>query len=172
MDLTERSPRILRFVTSLLLVAGIAAVLWPVWLGGRSAVIMVSGVSMEPTMRTGDLALLRQEPAYEVGDIVAFRVPEGQQGAGAVVIHRIIGGSGQTGYRLQGDNKPLPDPWTPKNADVIGSRWSLVPRAGAVVARAIAPVPLGAVAAATVVFLILARPARKATADDALTERA
>ena len=147
----------LRVVTSLLLVAGLAAVLWPVGLGGRASVVIVSGISMEPTMHTGDLVLLREEPAYEPGEVVAFRVPEGEQGAGATVIHRIVRGNGRDGYELQGDNKDRPDPWRPTASLVIGSRQVLVPRAGTVIAWLRVPVRLAALAAAFTVFLVMAR---------------
>ncbi len=149
--------RNLRVVVSALLFLGVAAVVWPAALGGRSGVVMVSGVSMQPTMHTGDLALVRQHDRYEVGEIVAFRVPKGEQGAGAIVIHRIIGGSGDQGYVLQGDNKPRPDPWRPTNADVVGARWGLVPKAGSLLSFLLAPINVAALASAVVVFKILAR---------------
>jgi hypothetical protein len=58
--------------------------------------------------------------------VIAFRVPEGEAGAGSVLIHRIVGGDGTAGYTTQGDNSPASDPWLPTDADVIGSqRWHL-----------------------------------------------
>ena len=96
----------------------------PPMLGGETAYIMVSGQSMEPAMASGDLALVRDQEAYEVGDIVAFR------GSGSVVIHRIIGGDAEDGFRLQGDNRTGIDPWRPGNDEIIGKHWFHVPYAG------------------------------------------
>jgi signal peptidase I len=147
----------LRAVPSLLLVAGLATVLWPVGLGGRASVVIVSGISMEPALHTGDLVLLREEPAYEPGDVVAFRVPEGEQGAGATVIHRVVRGNGRDGYELRGDNKERSDPWRPTASDVIGSRQVLVPHGGTVITWLRVPLRLAALAAALTVFVVVAR---------------
>ena len=59
---------------------------------------------MQPTLYEGDLAVVRQQSSYEEGDIVAFRVPEGEDGEGAIIIHRIVGGDAENGFILQGDN--------------------------------------------------------------------
>jgi signal peptidase len=89
----------------------------PTVFGGPAAYIKVSGHSMDGTYRTGDLVVTRTRDTYEVGDIVVFKVSGGQ------VIHRVIGGKGTTGYTLQGDNNPDPDPWHPTDADVVGRAW-------------------------------------------------
>lgn len=93
----------------------------PVAIKGPAAYIEVVGHSMDGTYRTGDLVVTRAQETYEKGDIVAFRL--GQDEASGQVIHRIIGGNGERGYRLQGDNNPDPDPWRPTDADVIGKAW-------------------------------------------------
>jgi signal peptidase I len=90
----------------------------PTAIGGPAAYIEVSGHSMDGTYRTGDLIVTRQQDTYARGDIVAFEVDGGGQ-----VIHRITGGNGQSGYTLQGDNNPDPDPWHPTDADVVGKAW-------------------------------------------------
>jgi signal peptidase I len=93
----------------------------PTTLSGPAAYIEVSGHSMDGTYKTGDLVVMREQDTYAKGDIVAFRVANGT-GTGQV-IHRIIGGNGRTGYTLQGDNNPDPDPWHPTDADVVGKAW-------------------------------------------------
>jgi signal peptidase I len=102
----------------------------PPMLGGPVNYIIVSGNSMEPTLHPGDLVLVRTSSSYRVGDVVAFRIPEGQAGAGALVIHRIVGRSAREGFVLQGDNKSSPDLWRPRPEDVVGRRWLRVPRLG------------------------------------------
>ena len=118
------------------LALALAVVWWtelrPQELGGPADYVMVSGTSMLPTMRTGDLVVVRSATTYEIGDVVAYRVPEGDVGAGHQVIHRITGGSGDAGYVLQGDNRSAPDTWRPTDGDVIGEAWVRIPRAGLV----------------------------------------
>lgn len=121
------SPRTIR---RLLLAAGVLALaawlafLRPSFLGGPMSYIVVSGVSMEPTLRTGDLALVYQQDDYAFGDVIAYRVERG------IVIQRVIGGSGDEGYLAHGDNKTADDPWRPKRADVLGRMVLHVPGAG------------------------------------------
>ena len=85
---------------------------------------------MEPTLRTGDLVISRAEANYDEGDIVIFRVPEGQQGAGSLIIHRIIASETASGFITQGDNRDEPDAWHPTAADVVGRSWVVLPGAG------------------------------------------
>jgi hypothetical protein len=85
---------------------------------------------MDDTLRDGDLVIARRQSTYDVGDIVAYRVPKGDLGEGTMVIHRIVGGSGSDGYLAQGDNNPGQDPWHPRDPDVVGKLFVHVPRVG------------------------------------------
>jgi signal peptidase I len=125
--------RPLRIVLAALLLALVAAwivLLRPQLLGGSAAYVIVSGTSMQPTLVDGDLVVARKQSSYGVGDIVAFRVPKGEPGADAMVIHRIVGGSARAGYRTKGDNRDGRDTWRPKARDVVGSAWLTIPRGG------------------------------------------
>jgi signal peptidase I len=136
----------------------IATCLWfalPQGLGGRAAWVLVSGTSMLPRFHTGDLVLVEHQSRYQVGEVVAYRVPQGQVGAGHVVIHRIIGGDGATGWRLKGDNRTAPDLWHPTNHDVLGAEQLRIPHAWLVLRIFHMPVLL-ALFAACVVFLWVA----------------
>jgi signal peptidase I len=132
-----------------------ALVLRPQALGGPAGYVMVRGISMNPTYRTGDLVVTRPEPSYRRGDVVAYRVPKGEVGEGIVVIHRIVGGSARDGYVLQGDNNDSPDDWRPKRADVLGRAWLLLPRAGLVLGWLHAPLPLASLAAGVAIAMVL-----------------
>jgi signal peptidase len=162
----------LRHVRLLLLIAAAAAwfvVLRPTALGGPASYIFVSGVSMEPTLESGDLAVLQRADEYAIGDIVAFEVPDGP-GAGALVIHRIIGGSGGDGFVMQGDNKRAPDEWNPTEELVAGRMWLHLPGAGTVVSWLRQPAVFASLLAGLVVFFIVLgggdRPkSREAAAD-------
>ncbi len=99
----------------------------PTFLGGPAAYVMVSGVSMKPTLYSGDLVVTRAHATYIAGDIVAFHVPKGEPAAGAMIIHRIAAGNPDNGFVMQGDNKSAPDPWHPRESDIIGKLWVHLP---------------------------------------------
>jgi signal peptidase len=82
---------------------------------------------MVPTLHAGDLTVAVRHASYQAGDIIAFHVPAEAPSAGLQVIHRIAGGNGTTGFLTKGDANPVPDPWHPTNADVLGKVWLVVP---------------------------------------------
>jgi signal peptidase len=133
----------------------VALLLWfalPQALGGRAGWVLVSGTSMLPHLHTGDLVLTERRSSYHVGEVVAYRVPKGQVGAGHVVIHRIIGGNPRTGWKMQGDNRTAPDLWYPTNHDVVGAKLLRIPNAWLVLRFLHAPLFLGLLAALGVFF--------------------
>jgi signal peptidase len=156
---TPNAVRKLVSTIGLVLVAGVVALLWPSSLGGQVDYIVVSGTSMEPGLHTGDLVLVRASDTYEVGDEVAYRVPEGDVGEGSTVIHRIAGGDGVAGYTTQGDNRDAADTWLPTDGDVIGERWAMVPQAGRLLVLLRSPLAIALLAAALTLWVVLAPPA-------------
>lgn len=129
--------------------------LWlrPPWLGGSLTLVRVAGHSMEPGMYTGDLAIVRADAAYDVGEVVAFRIP-GPNGPGSIVIHRIVAIDDGI-MTMRGDNNPGNDPWKITQSDIAGQLWLHVPAAGRVVGVIADPVTLAALAASATVFLVL-----------------
>ena len=69
------------------------------------------------------------QAGYEVGDIVAYKVPTGEIGAGHLVVHRISAVT-RAGFELQGDNNPASDPWIATAADLVGQVVVRVPAVG------------------------------------------
>jgi signal peptidase len=137
--------------------AVVGTLLWfclPQGLGGRASWVLVSGTSMLPRLHTGDLVLVEHQSSYHVGEVVAYRVPKGQVGAGHVVIHRIIGGNGEAGWRMQGDNRTAPDLWYPTNHDVVGAKQLRIPHAWLILRIFHMPVLLGLFAAFGIFFWI------------------
>jgi signal peptidase len=141
-------------------------VLWfvllrPSFVGGPASYVVVAGDSMEPTLSSGDLVVLRHQRTYHEGDIVAFRVPEGELAEGAIVIHRIVGGSAEEGFTTQGDNKERPDLWRPRPADIMGKQWLHLPRVGGLLAFLRQPLLLASLAGGVGMFTVLGGGWRK-----------
>ncbi|MEP6468641.1 MAG: signal peptidase I [Chloroflexota bacterium] len=144
------------FVVVALVLAGWVAFLRPQSMGGDVSYIVVRGTSMQPIFHTGDLVIVRDQAAYVPGQVVAYRVPEGELGAGQVVIHRIVGEEGGR-FITQGDNNNVRDPWSPTDADIVGRPWVLLPGLGTVLVAIHEPAILGAIAAAVVVMVLVGR---------------
>jgi signal peptidase len=138
----------------LLLAIAWITMLRPANLGGSAGYVMVRGTSMLPTYHAGDLVVTERRASYAVGDIVAYRVPEGGPGAGLIVIHRIVGGSADEGFVMQGDNNPALDDWRPKAGDVVGAPWFVVPHLGTLLAFFHTPLTLASLGAAIAVALV------------------
>jgi signal peptidase I len=153
---------------ALLLVVLVAAG-WALWLrpqalGGRSAFIIVRGDSMRPTLSAGDLVIVRREPKYHIGQVVTYRIPDGRQ-KGARVIHRIVGGTGEEGFLVRGDNKGDADLWRPRTRDVVGRAWLRLPWVGRLLLWLRAPAVLAAVAGGFAFSLAMTWPSRRGRGD-------
>jgi signal peptidase I len=104
----------------------------------------------------GDLVLATKKASYSVGDVVAYRVPKDDPGEGALVIHRVVGGSESAGYLTKGDNRDGRDLWRPRAHDVIGSVSVRAPRAGLLFAVMRTPLGLAAFAGLSVFLFVSA----------------
>lgn len=157
-SLSSRLPLAKRLALIGAQLALIATVLWfglPQSLGGRAGWVVISGTSMLPHMHTGDLALVEKQSGYHVGEVIAYRVPKGQVGAGFEVIHRIVGGNPRTGWIVQGDNRTLPDLWRPRNSDIVGARLLWIPKAYLFLRFLHTPLLLGLLAGFGIFFKVL-----------------
>ncbi|MGH3046477.1 MAG: signal peptidase I [Gaiellaceae bacterium] len=158
-----------RAATVALLAAAVACALfvWPGFLSGGTAYVIVSGQSMEPTLHAGDVVVTVRHRTYDVGDVVAYRIPEGEPGAGVLVIHRIVAGSASSGYITQGDDRNGRDPWRPRPQDVVGAEGLSVPRVGLALVYLRTPLGLAALAGIVTALLILGGSSTKTTAEGA-----
>jgi signal peptidase I len=147
--------RRLPFVLAIAAFAGWYLLLAPTSIGGPASYVWVRGTSMEPTLRAGDLVVLRGAEAYRVGDVVAYRIPAGEPGEGTHVIHRIVDGSPTTGFRTQGDNRDRRDRWHPTSADVLGAEWLVWPGGANVIGWLRDPAVFASVAAGFTVFFVM-----------------
>ena len=151
----DRAIAVIRNLLTAVLTVACLYLVWPQSLGGPVAFVGVDGRSMDGTYVDGDLIVVRQQPSYAIGDIVTFRVPEGEFGAGAHVIHRIVDGNGEAGFITQGDNRDQVDPWLPRTADIIGKSWLRIPQGAGLFLQLAKPMNLGALCAALTVFVML-----------------
>ena len=149
------------FVAALIFVW--AFTLRPQVLGGPAVFVAVRGSSMLPTYEHGDLVVVQSAAAYKVGEVVAYRVPAGEIGAGKIVIHRIVAGDATHGFTLQGDHNTAPDPWHPRRTDMVGIATFRLSSAGRLISLVQQPVILAGLAGAIVVTVFLARPAGPTT---------
>jgi signal peptidase I len=127
----------------------------PTSIGGSASYVWVSGDSMEPTLQTGDFVVLKLGDEYRVGDVIAYRIPDGQPAAGTFVIHRIVGGSDRDGFITQGDNKTQPDRWRPMPHDVVGRQWLVWAGGGRFIGWLRDPAVFASVAAGVTVFWVM-----------------
>lgn len=87
-------------------------------IGGPATYVFVSGKSMQPLLVDGDIAVAKELPEYQVGDLVVFIVQRGEQEG--YVIHRIHSGSANDGWKTKGDNNNYVDSWLVTNDAILG----------------------------------------------------
>jgi len=95
-------------------------------------ILSVMSGSMEPTIKTGSLIIIKPANNYNVGDIITFITPMGKNSKDYTT-HRIfsIDNMQQSEfYRTKGDANNTPDGWVVKKDDVIGKHLAAVPYAG------------------------------------------
>ncbi len=119
----------------------------PVGLGGSTTYVVTSGISMEPRFHTGDLALVRSQSSYRVGEIVAYH----NKMLGTVVLHRIVGRAGNR-YLFKGDNNNFIDFEHPTASQLIGALWLHIPGAGASLKSIRSPALVGILVAVGMLF--------------------
>lgn len=114
--------------------AGVLLALWvvlaPQQLGGSATFAVVNGVSMQPLLHEGDVAVIRERDSYEPGDVIAYDSPQ----LGTVVLHRIV--ERRDGLLiLKGDNNDWLDAERPPESAVIGELQWHVPKVGGALLR-------------------------------------
>src|ERR1700730_1598195 len=99
----------------------------PMKLGGSTTYSITSGISMQPLLHANDLAFVRAQSSYHVGEAVLYQSPVLHR----PVLHRII--LVQNGkYYFQGDNNNFVDPGYATRGELVVTLWFHVPKVGAV----------------------------------------
>lgn len=75
---------------------------------------VVSGSSMNPNIKAGDLLIIKKMDNYLLNDIVVYKNDEG-----ITICHRIINADNEM-YQTKGDNNNYSDGYMPKNEDIYG----------------------------------------------------
>lgn len=147
----------LRTVAVVALTVSALYLVLPPSLGGRTTFTMVAGTSMEPKYHTYDLAITWRTSDPVAGDIIVYKVPEGEPGEGRQVIHRVIGGDAESGYVTQGDNRSGPDIWHPRRGDVVGTVVTMIPKGGLFLSKFLKIGNIGLVALAFIAWAVWPR---------------
>lgn len=121
----------------------------PAPLGGSTSYVVTRGVSMEPEFHTGDLAVVRSQSSYHVGEVVAYHNKE----LHTIVLHRIIGRDGSR-YIFKGDNNDFVDFEHPAASQLIGALWFHIAGAGATLQSIRSPALVGILVAAALLLLM------------------
>jgi signal peptidase I len=100
----------------------------PQALGGTASYVEVITSTMAPTVPEGDLVVAKERSSYQRGEIIVYRLPSAHSGAGKMIVSRIVGGNGVSGYITKGDSAPGLAPYHPLSADVAGKVWFHFPR--------------------------------------------
>jgi signal peptidase len=152
---SARTKNLLGWVATIAIVVAWFVAFRPPILGGPATTVAVRGHSMDPTFHNGDLVILHRRSTYRIGDVVAYRIPDGELAAGARVVHRIVGGNAANGFVTRGDNNPHVDKWRPRPHDILGARWLHIPSAAAWLSRLRQPIVLATLAAIAGFFLVM-----------------
>jgi signal peptidase I len=121
----RRISKILSAALGLIILGAMWFYLAPTQLGGSATYVVSHGTSMEPRFHTGDLAIVRSQSSYHVGEVVAYH----NHMLHTIVLHRIIGRAGGR-YIFKGDNNNFVDPEHPLASQLIGALWIHIPGAG------------------------------------------
>lgn len=97
---------------------------------------LVNGESMEPTLFSGDIILLKGMRFSEIdaGDIIAYKIPDAAEAASGpnTILHRVQKTGARNGQRVlitKGDNSST-DPWPVTSAQVEGKQTLRIPAVG------------------------------------------
>jgi signal peptidase I len=145
---SNQTRKLLSLALGLILLGSLWFWFAPTQLGGSTSYVVTHGASMEPRFHTGDLALVRAQSSYHVGEVVAYD----SRMLNTIVLHRIIGRDGSR-YIFKGDNNDFVDPEHPRASQLIGALWLHVGGVGATLQSIRSPLLVGALIAVGMLIL-------------------
>jgi hypothetical protein len=72
-----------------------------------------------------------------------------------MIVHRLVSGDAEHGFRTQGDNLEKQDPWTPAAGDMVGKVWWHLPNGGHLLLWLLQPAVLGGLMGGMAVYAAL-----------------
>jgi signal peptidase I len=125
--MTARDRAIVRWILAMPFVIAAWIFVAPTALGGSTTYSVTDGVSMQPLLRQGDLAVIRAQSSYHVGEVVLYK----NQVINRDVLHRIV--VIQNGhYFFKGDNNDFVDPGYATRSELVGAMSFHVANLGSV----------------------------------------
>jgi signal peptidase I len=122
----------------------------PTKLGGSTTYSITDGISMQPLLYKNDLALVRAQTSYHVGEVVLYE----SQVLHKPVLHRIY--LIQNGnYFFKGENNSFVDPGYATRSELIGSLWIHIPWVGNLLGWFAKPAHAALVAAVSTLGVVL-----------------
>lgn len=148
---------------SAIIIVPVAMTLWiffaPTKFGGSATYAVTDGISMQPLLHQGDLAIIRTQSSYHVGEVVLYK----NQVIESEVLHRIV--LVQDGhYFFKGDSNNFVDPGYATQSQLLGALWIDIPKIGGILdwlGRPLHAGSLGAVATFTFATTMLWPTRRK-----------
>jgi signal peptidase I len=145
---SSQTRKLLSRALGLILLGSLCFWFAPSQFGGLTTYVVTRGTSMEPRFHTGDLALVRSQSSYHVGEVVAYD----SKMIHTVVLHRIIARDGAR-YVFKGDNNNFIDPEHPKASQLVGALWLHIPGVGATLQSIRSPLLIAALIAVGLLIL-------------------
>jgi signal peptidase len=127
-------------------------------LGTEYAIVVVEGVSMNPTYTEGDLLVVQGIPetrCIEVHDVIVFHDPYDWD---TLILHRVVDVytlNDQMIFRTKGDNNDYADPWLVRDEHVVGTVLQKLPYVGGAVTAIQSPYGMGLLFTMIVVLISL-----------------
>jgi signal peptidase I len=135
------------------------------YLGTWPPMATVMSGSMEPTINTGDVVLLKRVTSPpKLGDIIYVRVPETARrryGYPPQVIHRVFSISPKGEITTKGDARDKPDPFTVRSSTIKAKVAFTIPAAGRAFAFLTSTLGLAWMAGGVFIFLVMPRLERQ-----------
>jgi signal peptidase I len=142
--------RIAAYIAAAAIIAGLWINFAPTKLGGSTTYAITDGISMQPMLHAGDLAIVKVQPSYRVGEVVLYQ----SQVLHRPVLHRII--LIQDGnYFFKGDHNGFVDPGYATRSELIGELWFYVPWIGKPLIWFAKPINAGVLAGGAALLFVL-----------------
>jgi signal peptidase I len=146
----SRPTKIVGLLFAVVVILAVWILFAPTKLGGSTTYSITDGISMQPLLYKNDLALVRSQSSYHVGEVVLYE----SQVLHKPVLHRII--LIQNGnYFFKGDNNHFVDPGYATRSELIGALWIHIPNAGAVLGWFGKPAHAGLLAGFVAALIVL-----------------